>query len=105
MQLEGYLSLEGGCSSGDYIGKYNDISVQECALFCDSNSQCVGFEYQVDYGTGSDNCTLSSNLLNDCAESDELLIYVKSGISWNMIYVGIRLKTFCGMVRRIMRLA
>jgi len=62
---DGYTHYTETCVSGANIVLYKDRSVQECADLCDSNSECFGFEYGINYAPSASyeprDCQLQSS--------------------------------------------
>ena len=63
----GYIHVPEGCVHGSNINYYNDLSIQECAVICNNNPLCLGFEYGVDHGStagdayGARDCTTQNS--------------------------------------------
>lgn len=79
----GYDHVERGCVNGANLVLHKDVSIAECADFCDYRDDCVAFEYGVNYGGSgkykSRDCQLqSSNDYSSCSgEHHNLDLYVK----------------------------
>jgi len=48
-----YLHIAMGCVGGHNIHKYTQRTVDQCAIICDANPECLAFEYGVSHGGGS----------------------------------------------------
>ena len=70
----GYTHHPRSCVIGENVILYTSKTVEECAELCDGNTECLGFEYGVDYGTNSysaGDCQLSSGMTlasNSCCQ-------------------------------------
>ena len=74
---EGYAHFKESCVPSSNIILFHDFSVQECADLCDSNSQCLGFEYGMNYGGSRYNA-------RDCQPQSSADYQVCNGTTYNL---------------------
>merc|ERR1711879_443750 len=80
-----YIHIEKACVDNKTIEKFSNLDVSECKDRCESNSDCVAFEYGVNHGGAGtvyqpgDCLTQSSKVYIEC-EFLNLDLYIKPDI-------------------------